>query len=165
MMQIMDPRTDSFLPSLTEEKSLPRFDPSHDFADPVELIWIFDQLIRLEVRVRCAIAGLPSSCTDDSGARLLQVGFHQGHPLASTLFTCQYFRPLALRAVSTSSAASKVTGSNRCGEELRMIVLRAMLMGMIKSTEIVWEELCKGQVYEVCGTITKTWFPSLICEY
>jgi hypothetical protein len=76
----------------------------------------------------------------------VQVGFHQGHPLASTLFTCQYFRPHSLSAVSARSTTSK---REDLAEGLRNVVLRAMLMGIIKSTEITWEELCKGQVYEV----------------
>lgn len=59
----------------------------------------------------------------------------------STLWECNYFRVPSLSALSSS-----------CGEERIgsiQAVFRAVLLGILKTQEIVWEECCKGQVYEV----------------
>lgn len=72
--------------------------------------------------------------------------FLDGHPLVSTLYTCLYLRPAALAQVSSTSTDS-VDPLRLPG--FRNVVLRAMLLGVLKCAEIVWEELCKGLVYEV----------------
>ncbi|KAM0792066.1 hypothetical protein ACM66B_004771 [Microbotryomycetes sp. NB124-2] len=61
--------------------------------------------------------------------------FHDGHPLAWTLLTCKYLRAPALDNLASS-------------DEPMHVILKALLMGTIKSTEIVWEELAKAQIYE-----------------
>ncbi|ORY75302.1 Mak10 subunit, NatC N-terminal acetyltransferase-domain-containing protein [Leucosporidium creatinivorum] len=121
-VEIMDPRTDSFLAlkqGREKEQELPPFNPAHELL-PEELLWILDELLRLETT------------------------FQDGHPLASTLFTCHYLRPAALASLSFAP--------DSLGDAQRLAgfraVLRAMLLGVIKSTEIIWEELAKGQVYE-----------------
>lgn len=76
--------------------------------------------------------------------------FLDGHPLVSTLFTCLYLRPTALAQVSSASTTS--TDPLRL-PGFRNVVLRAMLLGVLKCAEIVWEELCKGLVYEVCRVL------------
>ena len=73
--------------------------------------------------------------------------FHDGHPLGSTLFRCQYLRPA--RLVELCSASKSPTTMNGQESGWRRIVLRALLLGVIKTVEITWEELSKAQVYEV----------------
>lgn len=70
--------------------------------------------------------------------------FLDGHPLVSTLFNCAYLRPSALAEMvqSEKRGASKEVDACR-------FIWRAMLMATIKSTELVWDEIAKGQVYEV----------------
>lgn len=77
--------------------------------------------------------------------------FHEGNTLGSTIFACQYFRIASLLAVSGTGVAKgkgkakedvKVTGARR-------IVLRAAILGLLKSMEIVFEELFRSLVYEV----------------
>jgi hypothetical protein len=43
------------------------------------------------------------------------------------------------------------------GEEVAGIVLTAMLLGTIKCTEMIWDELWKGQVYEVRLSLLEPW--------
>ncbi|KAK4048780.1 N-alpha-acetyltransferase, non-catalitic subunit [Microbotryomycetes sp. JL201] len=109
----MEPRTDSYLTlkrpnSHMNEQEL--FDCTAELL-PHELVWIIDELVRRETT------------------------FHDGHPLAWTLFTCKYLRPSQLERLATSDKPMHV-------------ILKAILMGTIKTTEIIWEELAKAQIYE-----------------
>ncbi|KAM0753949.1 hypothetical protein T439DRAFT_322835 [Meredithblackwellia eburnea MCA 4105] len=127
--EIMDPRTDSYLAHSNQSNTK---NISNDFNPrlellPQELLWIIDQLFRLEIT------------------------FLDGHPLISTLFTCQYIRPDALAALSSHSSPTLTEGTKKDEDRepgLRNVVLRAMLLATIKCAEIVWDETCKGNVYE-----------------
>lgn len=143
--QINDLRTDSYLSlkkARPEDASLPAFEPAADLL-PEELLYILDELLNLEVRR----VFLGKSCARPIAHRrlrsLVQVNFYDGHPLACTLFTCRYLRPEAMAAVAwaPSNAAD--------GGALRRVVLRAMLLGVLKSAEIIWQDLCEGLVYQV----------------
>ncbi|GAA5990382.1 hypothetical protein JCM5350_003678 [Sporobolomyces pararoseus] len=70
----------------------------------------------------------------------LEATFQDGQPLMSTLWNCNYFRNPSLSALASSCNDERV-GSIQS-------VFRAMLLGILKTQEIVWEECCKGQVYE-----------------
>jgi hypothetical protein len=148
-VQIMDPRTDSYLSlkkSHPEDGDLPRFDPTEELL-PEELLWILDQLLRLEVRL-----GLRAFSILADFAALFQTTFHDGHPLASTLLSCRYIRPSALAALCHTRATFN---HSKPPPEYRTTILRAMLLAVIKCTEMIWEELCKAQVYEVRPTPRK----------
>ncbi|BGP13575.1 N-alpha-acetyltransferase, non-catalitic subunit [Rhodosporidiobolus nylandii] len=127
-IEINDPRTDTYLHSLRAREArdppLPPFDAAREL-DVQEVRWIADGVVRLEAT------------------------FHDGHPLPSTLWTCNYLRPSSLSAMcgSSSPQPERVGGQN----PLRTVVLRALLLGTLKCTEIVWEEMAKGQVYEGQG--------------
>ncbi|GAA5890819.1 hypothetical protein JCM8208_003063 [Rhodotorula glutinis] len=124
-IEINDARTDTFLHSQKErqrESSLPPFDPALPLSAQ-DVVWLHDEVLRLEAT------------------------FHAGYGLASTLWTCNYLRADSLAAVSgfaPSTSASATDGQS----QLRTVVLRALLLGVLKSTQIVWEELSKNQVYE-----------------
>lgn len=45
----MDSRTDSYLQGSSADLDLPRFDPIRDLS-PIELLWVLDEIFRLEVR-------------------------------------------------------------------------------------------------------------------
>ncbi|GAA6061606.1 hypothetical protein JCM10212_000914 [Sporobolomyces blumeae] len=119
-IEINDPRTDSYLAA---RKIQPDVGTSSAFdpsrpLSPRDVVCVIDELMRLEAT------------------------FQDGQPLMSTLWHCNYFRPESLEAVSA-----------KCGTDAGDVdslegVLRAMLLGVLKTNEIVWEELCKGQVYE-----------------
>lgn len=66
----------------------------------------------------------------------------------STVWNCNYFRPSSLAAL-----ASTCDGERSASIQA---VFRAMLLGVLKTQEIVWEECCKGQVYEVILVPTLT---------
>ncbi|GAA5952179.1 hypothetical protein JCM21900_006932 [Sporobolomyces salmonicolor] len=122
-IEINDARTDSYLSArnaLEKAQELPRFDPGAKLSVQ-EMLWVLDEIMRLEAT------------------------FQDGHPLVSTLWTCNYFRPAALSAVSGLSSTSPCQPP--VSQSLQG-VFRAMLLGVLKSNEIIWEELCKGQVYE-----------------
>ncbi|KAK4052992.1 N-alpha-acetyltransferase, non-catalitic subunit [Microbotryomycetes sp. JL221] len=63
--------------------------------------------------------------------------FHDGHPLPWTVLTCKYLRPTALEALTATAIHSTMHA-----------VLKSLLVATIKTTEIIWQELAKGQVYE-----------------
>ncbi|GAA5868681.1 hypothetical protein JCM1840_004355 [Sporobolomyces johnsonii] len=122
-IEINDARTDSYLSvrnALEKALELPRFEPEATLSAE-EMVWVFDEIMRLEAT------------------------FQDGHPLVSTLWTCNYFRPASLSAVSGLSSTSPCQPP--FSQSLQGI-FRAMLLGVLKSNEIIWEELCKGQVYE-----------------
>ncbi|CEQ39824.1 SPOSA6832_01365, partial [Sporobolomyces salmonicolor] len=119
-IEINDARTDSYLSArnaLEKAQELPRFDPQAKLSVQ-EMLWVLDEIMRLEAT------------------------FQDGHPLVSTLWTCNYFRPAALSAVSGLSSTSPCQPP--VSQSLQG-VFRAMLLGVLKSNEIIWEELCKSQ--------------------
>ncbi|GAA5867578.1 hypothetical protein JCM8547_001227 [Rhodosporidiobolus lusitaniae] len=124
-IEINDARTDTYLASQKEREKqrppLPRFDAGRGLLSQ-EVLWIADEVVRLEAT------------------------FHDGSPLASTLWTCNYFRPSSLSSLSGFSPPSPSSSSRQ--KPLRTVVLRALLLGTLKCSEIVWEELCKGHVME-----------------
>lgn len=77
-----------------------------------------------------------------------QATFHAGYPLASTLWACNYLRADSLAAVSGFAPSTSASADDK-QSQLRTVVLRALLLGVVKSSQIVWEELGKSQVYEV----------------
>lgn len=79
----------------------------------------------------------------------MQATFQDGNPLASTLWTCNYLRPSSLATVSSAFPSSSDDSAEDTRTGWRTVVLRALLLGTLKSSEIMWEEMCKGQVYEV----------------
>ncbi|KDE02400.1 hypothetical protein MVLG_07039 [Microbotryum lychnidis-dioicae p1A1 Lamole] len=115
-IEIMDPRTDSYL--LHQQSSvfsnLPPFDPTHEMT-PRELIWVLDKLLCLEMK------------------------FLDGSPLASTVFECQYLRPTALADLASTAAASPSIWTS---------ILLEMLLSITHCIHMIWQELCKAQVYE-----------------
>ncbi|GAA6003296.1 hypothetical protein JCM10207_001849 [Rhodosporidiobolus poonsookiae] len=148
-IEINDSRTDTYLYARKQREAqqppLPPFDPRSDLTAE-EVLYMADELFRLDAT------------------------FHDGHPLASTLWTCNYLRPDSLAAVSGFSAPPSYGGSEASAElpeQLRAIVLRSLLLGTIKCTEIAWEELRKGQVYEhedVHLNTSSLTFPSLLAS-
>ncbi|KPV75711.1 uncharacterized protein RHOBADRAFT_52745 [Rhodotorula graminis WP1] len=124
-IEINDARTDTYLHSQKErqrQSSLPSFDPAVPLHAQ-DVVWLHDEVLRLEAT------------------------FHAGYPLASTLWTCNYLRADSLAAISgfaPSTSASADDGQS----QLRTVVVRALFLGVLKSSQIVWEELGKNQVYE-----------------
>ncbi|GAA5969103.1 hypothetical protein JCM8115_007116 [Rhodotorula mucilaginosa] len=111
-IEINDPRTDTFLHARQQLPASGEFDPAlHLEYSDSDLLDISNHLLQLEAT------------------------FQAGHPLASTLWTCNLLRPSSL-----SNIASSASGTNT--------VLRALLLGTLKCSEIVHQELSKGQVYE-----------------
>ncbi|KWU41392.1 hypothetical protein RHOSPDRAFT_37065 [Rhodotorula sp. JG-1b] len=111
-IEINDPRTDTFLHARQQLPASGEFDPARQLEySNSDLLDISNHLLQLEAT------------------------FQAGHPLASTLWTCNLLRPSSL-----STLASSASGTNT--------VLRALLLGTLKCSEIVHQELSKGQVYE-----------------
>ncbi|SCZ96231.1 BZ3500_MvSof-1268-A1-R1_Chr8-2g10057 [Microbotryum saponariae] len=115
-IEIMDPRTDSYLlhQQSSVSSNLPPFDPTHEMT-PRELIWVLDELLGLEMK------------------------FLDGFPLASTVFECQYLRPTALADLASTAAASPSVWTS---------ILLEMLLSITHCIRMIWQELCKAQVYE-----------------
>ncbi|BGP53648.1 N-alpha-acetyltransferase, non-catalitic subunit [Rhodotorula sphaerocarpa] len=87
---------------------------------------------------------------------LARCTFHAGHPLASTLWTCSLLRLPSHPRYGFPAAAQ---------HPLELTVSRALVLGTLKCSEIVWEELAKGQVYEhedVHLSLSTLHFPSLL---
>ncbi|GAA5837751.1 hypothetical protein JCM9279_006851 [Rhodotorula babjevae] len=124
-IEINDARTDTFLHSQKErqrQSSLPLFDPAVPLSAQ-DVIWLHDEVLRLEAT------------------------FHAGYPLASTLWACNYLRADALAIISGFAPSTSAVAEDE-QSQLRTVVLRALLLAVLKSSQIVWEELGKGQVYE-----------------
>ncbi|GAA6026738.1 hypothetical protein JCM8097_005825 [Rhodosporidiobolus ruineniae] len=143
-IEINDARTDTYLSAREKQRDdLPPFDPARELSVQ-EVVWLVDEVARLEA------------------------AFHDGHPLSSTLWTCNYLRPASLHALAFAPSSSSSSSPDPARpEELRRVVLRALLLGVLKCSEIVWEELCKGNVYEhedVHLSLSSLSFPSLLAS-
>ncbi|GAA6000952.1 uncharacterized protein JCM10292_006510 [Rhodotorula paludigena] len=123
-IEVNDARTDNFLHAQQDMDRYPPFDPDR-VLDPQSVAWVHDEVVRLEAT------------------------FYAGHPLASTLWTCNYLRADSLAAIS-GFASPPSTSANPLERlpEIQTVVLRALLLGVLKTSEIVWEEMSKNQVYE-----------------
>ncbi|GAA5883640.1 hypothetical protein JCM3774_005989 [Rhodotorula dairenensis] len=109
-IEINDPRTDSFLLA-AHPKSTPTWDPDWTAYTAAEVLHIARRLFRLEATA------------------------HAGHPLLSTLWTCNLLRPRSLAALAhAQSPAARI--------------LNAILLATVKCTEIVWQQLERALVYE-----------------
>lgn len=75
-----------------------------------------------------------------------QMTFHTGHALAQTVYTVLHLQPSSLDALALSSTFPLPESSEQ--EALRL-ALRAGMLGLGKSTELVWQELNKGNVFDV----------------
>ncbi|BGO89299.1 RHTO0S07e00496g1_1 [Rhodotorula toruloides] len=129
-IEINDGRTDTFLHAQKERQArsadLPPFNPSVELSAE-ELLWVHDELLRLEAT------------------------FRDGHPLSSTLWTCNLLRPPSLAALcdpGRSAPGPSVEEDYLRPTDLRTVVLRALLLGTLKTSEIMWEETGKAQLYE-----------------
>ncbi|GAA5989289.1 hypothetical protein JCM11641_006102 [Rhodosporidiobolus odoratus] len=126
-IEINDPRTDTCLHALNLRKDqnppLPPFDAAMPLT-PEEVLWVNDEVVRLEAT------------------------FHRGHPLPSTLWTCNYLRPASLQRLCFPPPMTSPSARQIAEEKLRTVVLRALLLGTIKCGEIVFEELGRGKIYE-----------------
>ncbi|BGP22547.1 N-alpha-acetyltransferase, non-catalitic subunit [Rhodotorula toruloides] len=128
-IEINDARTDTFLHAQKERQArsadLPPFDPTIELSAE-EVIWVHDEVLRLEAT------------------------FRDGHPLSSTLWTCNLLRPWSLSELCDPRTRSSGTSHEDRSRpiQLRTIVLRALLLGTLKTSEIVWEETGKAQLYE-----------------
>lgn len=107
---------------------------------------------------------------------LRQMAYHTGLTLSQTVYTVLHLHPSSLAALDPASFAQSphflsssrpqttiMTGeADDAGQrpvELLGLVLRAGLMGLAKSTGIVWDELMKGNLYDV-RSAALTPFPS-----
>ncbi|TNY20724.1 phosphatase and actin regulator [Rhodotorula diobovata] len=124
-IEINDARTDTFLHAQNERErrpNLPPFDPSLTLSAR-DVVWLHDEVVRLEAT------------------------FHSGYPLASTLWTCNCLRADSLAVISGFAPSTSATENDE-RSKLRTVVLRALFLAVLKSNQIVWEELSKNQVYE-----------------
>lgn len=77
--------------------------------------------------------------------------WHSGHSLSQTLFTCMYFHHvLELNSglfINNSNYDS--TQDPNSPIEFVILVLKAYVLGTVKCSHLVWDEMTKGNVYEV----------------
>lgn len=111
-IEVNDPRTDSFLALDPDAALALEFDPER-----------CGEYTRAEVlAIACRLFQLEATA-------------HAGHPLASTLWTCNLLRPAHLARLRTHPRPYAR-------------VLYALLLATVKCTEIVWLELERGNVYQ-----------------
>ncbi|GAA5896572.1 hypothetical protein JCM6882_005731 [Rhodosporidiobolus microsporus] len=141
-IEINDARTDTYLHAKGQQEKqqppLPPFDPSQTLSAE-DIVWVTDEILRLEAT------------------------FLSGHPLSSTLWTCNYLRLSSLATLSGVNPSS----TSPPPSALSRIVFRALLLGTLKCSEIVYEEMSKGQVYEhedVHLTLSSLSFNSLMAS-
>jgi len=84
------------------------------------------------------------------------MAYHTGLTLSQTVYTCLHLLPSSLPLLHPSSlwlnpalARRSKEESDRRPVELLGLVLRAGLLGMAKSTSVVWDELMRGNLYDV----------------
>jgi hypothetical protein len=84
------------------------------------------------------------------------MAFHTGLTLSQSAYTVLYSHPSALEAIQLNnyiegvrSQGKEVSEDDRRPMELLCIVLRAAMIGMNKTLGLVWDELMRGNLYEV----------------
>lgn len=82
--------------------------------------------------------------------------WHTGHSLSQTVYTSLYLHELAILERLHPPPSSffrrtpAVSDDPARPPEITALVLRAYLLGTAKSVEAAWEEIVKGNLYEVC---------------
>lgn len=125
------------------DQTRPVFDPLEPLL-PEEVCWIIDRSVACEVNVQMNVYhtwySLPVAT---------QMEWHVGYTLSQTIYSFLYAH--ALRETDP-----ELIPADRVGEvdhmrppELVTIVLRAYVHGLLKSCDLSWRELNKGNVYDV----------------
>jgi hypothetical protein len=77
--------------------------------------------------------------------------WHSGHSLSQTLYTCMYFHhvlELSPELFINNSNDDSIQHSDS-PIEFVILVLKAYVLGTVKCCHLVWNEMTKGNVYEV----------------
>src|SRR4051794_7624057 len=82
--------------------------------------------------------------------QIVQMTWHSGHSLSQTLFTCMYIHQVY--EVTPEEFMSRETPEIAATEppfEFVTQVMKAFMAGVVKCCHLVWEEMIKGNVFEV----------------
>ncbi|KAF7298377.1 hypothetical protein MKEN_01362300 [Mycena kentingensis (nom. inval.)] len=113
--EIGEPRLDSGMVVHAEQR--PPFDPWAPLL-PQEICWIIDRAFSYEML------------------------FHEGNPLAHTVFTCLY------ALVIPEMHPDYLPSGSGSDTQLIALILRASICGLLKCCDLSWRELSKGYVYD-----------------
>ncbi|GAA93723.1 hypothetical protein E5Q_00369 [Mixia osmundae IAM 14324] len=82
-----------------------------------------------------------------------EMTFHSGFPLAQTIYTCLFVHHID---AITMDALGQHTRASTTPSELTGLVLRAYLLGLLKSLELVCTEINAGPLYSSEDMVTQT---------
>lgn len=137
--QIMDPRLDSNLANFSGASSV-KFDVFAPLSSE-EVCWIMDKAICAEVcLILRPLIGSNRCCP--------QMGWHQGHSLSQTIYTCLYFHEFAKLDPTIWQSRQPLDSSRPA--PLVTSILRSWIQCMIKTCDMAWREYAQRHVYEVC---------------
>ncbi|GBE82822.1 Mak10-domain-containing protein [Sparassis crispa] len=118
--EIGEPRMDSGM--ILQEQRKPPFDALAPLL-PQEVCWIIDRSFSCEME------------------------WHAGSTLAQTVYTLLYIHHL--KDIDPDTLMPEVTPDPLRPRGLISIVLRASVLGLLKSCDLAWRELSKNKVYEI----------------
>ena len=77
--------------------------------------------------------------------------WHAGYTLPQTIYTCLYVHHLTDMNPEVIPQHEQRERDPDRPLELVTVVIRAMIMGLLKCCDLVWRELSKGNLHDVCG--------------
>lgn len=126
------------------DQTRPVFDPLEPLL-PEEVCWIIDRAFACEVNDQI----MYMSYTWYSWPVAPQMEWHTGYTLSQTIYS--FLHVHALRETDPELIPADQVGEvdHTRPLELVTIVLRAYVYGLLKSCDLSWRELNKGNVYDV----------------
>lgn len=119
----------------------PQFDPLTALL-PEEICWIIDRSMAYEVSDRV--------CYIILNLNFFQTEWHASNPLAHTIFTMLHIHYVNDIDPDVLPYLPAINLDPLRPLELITVVLRAYTSGLLKSCNLVWTELSKGTLIDVC---------------
>lgn len=137
----MDPRLDN---GMAQYGNLP---PQFDCYAPLlpeEVCWILDRAFAAEV-------SRPHQWHQKThNQAFCKMTWHKGYALSQTIYTLLYVHGLENLEPSRWYRFQKDLADNERPGFLVTDILRAGVLGLVKSCDMAWRELSKRHIYEVC---------------
>lgn len=125
------------------DQTRPVFDPLEPLL-PEEVCWVIDRTFACEVNPQIHVYDAPYSWPV-----VPQMEWHSGYTLSQTIYS--FLHVHALRETDPELIPADHVGNVDHSRPLELvtIVLRAYVYGLLKSCDLSWRELNKGNVYDV----------------
>ena len=129
------------LSSMTRRSGLYSLHSPRSFQKKCVTYWTELLLARCAIADPILLLSNPTSC---------KMEWHVGYTLPQTIYTCLYVHHLTDIDPEATPHLEQLQRDPARPLELVTVVIRAAIMGFLKCCDLVWRELSKGKLHDVC---------------